>query len=521
MAQVGGPIDDDITNVAPPPAMPTPAAAPPPVREGSREMLADQPPTSSGVMELGGGGDTGGSVLTEDSAEVIVNRPEEVTGEILLPPAGSSQQAPRVVSSGGAGGAMVSGEIKSAPSADPSASTTVLLRTPRAIDRHVVAMDFGTTRSSVAMLVDDEVSVMRLPQVAVIKLPGGGWDMPSVVSFRRDGEVLVGQAAREVLAVDPSSTVASPKRLLGRQYDDPEIQGFVAGLAVPSLPGPGGEVMLRLHDQETSVIQVCAHVLTLLKLTAERNLNHEVRDVVLCVPASYSGSQRDALKKAATLADLRVASLIDEPVAAAVANRFDEHFRGKVAVYDFGGGTFDFAVVEVLRGGLRVLAKGGDPWLGGDDIDATLANAAADAFWRETRIELRNRAAEWQRLLLAAEQAKRELSMQASAVVRLPAVAQTARGQHDLEFPITRAEFADLCRDTIDRSLDTCERVLEQANLRLTELSAVFVSGGTTLIPAVQQGIVEVFEKVPRCAVPPERAVLVGSALHHAIPIGL
>jgi molecular chaperone DnaK len=423
-----------------------------------------------------------------------------------------------VVSSGGAGGIAVSGEIKSAPPADPSASSSILLRTPEAIERSVVAMDFGTTRSSVALLVEDKVSVIRLPQVAVMKLPGGGWDMPSAVSFGRDGEVLVGQAAREVLAVDPSSTIVSPKRLLGRRHDDLEIQGFISGMAMPTLAGPSGEVMLRVHDQDMSVIQVCAHILTLLKLTAERNLNHGVRDVVLCVPASFTGGQHDALKKAASLADLRVVTFVDEPVAAAVANRYDENFRGKVGVYDFGGGTFDFAAVEVIRGGVRVLAKGGDPWLGGDDIDAALASAAADAFWRDTRIELRNRAAEWQRLLLAAEQAKRELSMQASAVLRLEAVAQTARGQHDLEFPVTRAEFASLCREAIDRSLDTCEQVLAQANLRFSDLSSVFVSGGSTHIPAVQQGIVEVFGKVPRCAVPPERAVLVGAALHHAIP---
>jgi molecular chaperone DnaK len=485
----------------------TPPLPPPDPEDESGEIMVDVGPPQQMKAE-------------DFSGEMVIDRPPRDTDEepvVAAPPAASRYG---VVTSDGAGSAVASGEIKSAPTADPSAPSSVLLEVPDVAAEPVVALDFGTTRSSVAILVANQVQVLRLPTVAVMQLPGGEWDMPSCVGLREDGSVVLGQSAREMLATDPGNVVMSPKRLLGRRHDDREIQGLIAGSAVPTTSGPNGEVMLHLRGQESTVIQICAHVLTLLKLIAEKNLGRPVKKAVMSIPVTFMAEQREALKRAASLADLEIVSFIDEPVAAAVANLYDSHFRGKVAIYDLGGGTFDFAVVERISSGVQLLAKGGDPWLGGDDIDDALARAAANAFWHSTKIELHNKATEWQRLLVAAELAKRELSLQQMTVLRLPGVAQTAEGIHDLEFAINRSQFARLIREAIDRSLETCQQTLEVAGLRTSDIDAVFVSGGSTHIPAVQQALVEFFGKVPRAAVPPERAVLVGSALTHAFLSG-
>jgi molecular chaperone DnaK len=343
--------------------------------------------------------------------------------------------------------------------------------------------------------------------------------MPSCVGFRRDGSVVLGQKARQMLATEPSCAIMSPKRLLGRQHTDPHIQSFLAGMAMETAAGPDGEVMLRCRGRQLTVTEACAHILNLLKLVAQRNLKRDVTEVVLSTPVTFAEPQFTALKQAAGLAGLKVVGFVDEPVAAALSNRYDPSFHGLVAVYDFGGGTFDFTVVEVEADGVKVIGRGGDAWLGGDDIDDVLANAAANAFWHETQIELRKQATQWQQLRIAAEVAKRELSLRANTVLRLSEAALTAHGVYDLEFPITRAQFADLCREIIDRSLQTCQQTLDRASVSISDVNAVYVSGGCSHIPAVQQALVQYFGKVPRAAVPPERAVLVGAALQRAFQI--
>jgi len=499
---------------------PRPPRPPQPVKQVSRPRAAPPPqpavapPRRERISEE----------ITAVTVEVDAEPPPPPPGGAIVdrpPPRDDGDPPPprpsgRVITSSGANKAVASGEIKTPPPADPSASSAVLLETPEAIEEPIVAIDFGTTRSSVAMLVENRIEVIKLPKVAVLRLPGGEWDMPSAVGFRKDGTVMLGQSARKMLATDPSNAVMSPKRLLGRQHDDPAIQPVLANMAVPTIPGPTGEVMLRVRGRNISVTEVCAHILNLLKLVAQRNLERDVKDVVLSTPVSFGEPQYAALKRAAKAAGLNVLGFVDEPVAAAASNRYDEHFRGLVAVYDFGGGTFDFTVVEVEEVGLKVIAKGGDAWLGGDDIDSVLANAAANAFWRQTGVELRNQVTQWQRLLLASEYAKRELSLKTKAALRLPQAALTAKGPLDLNFTLSRSLFAKLCQEIITRTLQTCQETLERAGLSPGDVNAVYVSGGTSYIPAVQQALVQYFGKVPRSAVPPERAVLVGAALHRA-----
>ena len=373
----------------------------------------------------------------------------------------------------------------------------------------VVAMDLGTTRSSVAAVIDGQVSVL--------KLPGGDWDMPSVVGFRQDGSVMLGKAARKMLASDPENAISSPKRLLGRRFDERALQPYIASLGMKSLRGSRGEVMLEARGKVITITEACAHILNLLRLVAEKNLGREVHEVILTTPVSFTDQQYAALGEAAELADLRVVEFVDEPVAATLACVSDPFCKGLVAVFDFGGGTFDFSVVDVGAEVMEVVTSAGDAWLGGDDFDQALASSAANGFWQQTKIELRNQAYQWQRLVVRAEATKRALSEQEEATLELKGAALTKDGTIDLQLPITREQFADLSREIIQRALDTCREALELNDLKPTDLSAVYLSGGTTYIPAVRTAVAEYFGKDPRIVVPPERAVLIGAAVHGAL----
>jgi actin-like ATPase involved in cell morphogenesis len=391
--------------------------------------------------------------------------------------------------------------------ADAGARTTVLLSTPKNA-RQVVAIDFGTTWSSVATVIDGQVELLRLPD--------GGWEMPSVVGFRRDGTVMLGHAARKMLADDPSNAIASPKRILGRRHNDPLVAPFLQSLAMKSLAGPNGEILLEARDKQITPTEACAHILHLLRLVAQRHLGHDTTDVLLTTPVSFGRPQHEALRRAAELAGMKVVEFIDEPVAAALSNQHDPEFHGLVAVYDFGGGTFDFSVTEVSASKITVVTTAGDTWLGGDDMDEVLAAAACNAFWREYGIELRNQVLQWQRILIAAEKAKRELSTHTDTTLRVSNVAMTGGRQLDLHMSVTRAQLAGLVQDVIQRSLDTCREALDLNGIAMTDLNAIYLSGGSCYIPAVREAVTRFFRKEPRSAVPCERAVLVGAALHGA-----
>ena len=201
-------------------------------------------------------------------------------------------------------------------------------------------------------------------------------------------------------------------------------------------------------------------------------------------------------------------------MAAALPNRSDSDFSGLVGIYDFGGGTFDFSIVEVNEKSLDVVASAGDSWLGGEDFDEAMANAAANAFWNEHQIELRHHVVQWQRLLIMCEMAKRELSVEQQTVVRLREAALTNEGPLDLAFPITRADLVELTRDVIERSFDTCGQALAENGLQPSDLNTVYLSSGTSYIPAVQDAVARFFGKPPKATVPPERAVLLGAAMY-------
>jgi len=372
----------------------------------------------------------------------------------------------------------------------------------------VVGIDFGTSRSSVAAVLRGEV--------VVLQNAGGSREIPSLVGVLANGSVVVGADAQRLRAVEPDSVVASPKRLLGRYHDDPEIQPYLAGLAVPTLAGQGGEVLLQIRGRTFSVAQLCAPLLYSLRKQAEEQLKQEVTRAVLTVPVSFDEGRNGALRQAARMAGLQQVDIIDEPTAAAFAQNFNRTFRKLVAVYDFGGGTFDFSVVDAATSDLQVVATAGDTWLGGDDLDAAVAQTAANAFWRQHDIELRHQVVQWQRLLMAAERAKRDLSSREQTVVEVSRAALTTAGPLDLRHPVTRPEFDEMVAPTIQRSLDTCAEALELSTLAPSDLEAIYLSGGTSHVPAVRAAVTQFFGKTPRVAVPPERAVVIGAAMYCA-----
>ena len=383
-----------------------------------------------------------------------------------------------------------------------------ILNTPAHPRTPIVGMDLGTTRSSVAIVENNEVLVLQARN--------GLWDIPSVVGFTEVGDPVVGTDAREMFIIDPSHAIVSPKRLLGRKYQERELEAYLAGMAMAHSEGPNGEVLVHPRGKSLTIPQVCAPLLFSMRVMAQEFLDQQVTDVVLTIPVSYDDHRRKAIRDAAGLAGLRVLDFIEEPTAAVLAHHFDDSFRGLVAVYDFGGGTFDFSVVEVQRDILEVVSTAGDTWLGGDDFDLALASAAANAFWRETKIEIRNQVVRWQRLLIAAEKAKRELSFREETVLGLPDAALTPEGSLSLRFPVTRSQFNEFSAELVERSLETCRETLEIQQISPDEVDTVYLSGGTSAIPTIKDALHGMFGASPRTAIPPERAVVIGGALHAA-----
>ena len=293
--------------------------------------------------------------------------------------------------------------------------------------------------------------------------------MPSVVGVRKDGSIVVGTEARQMLATDPANVIPYPRRVIGRLYRDPQIAGFLKNLPMHTTEWSNGRVVFHAQGREFTAPQLCAPILQTLRLAAERFIGERVTEVVLTTPLGFNSTQVQALALAAGLAGLEVTQFVEEPVAAALANRTDPGFHNLVGVYDFGGGTFDYSVINLQDNRAKVITTAGDTWLGGEDFEENLANVIADNFWRKHQVEVRNSKVQWQRLLVQAEQAKQELSNKPLVNVTLPEAALTAQGQLDISFSISRTKFVELTRSLIDRSLATCQEALDQEGLKVSE----------------------------------------------------
>ncbi|HTJ41375.1 MAG TPA: Hsp70 family protein [Kofleriaceae bacterium] len=374
-----------------------------------------------------------------------------------------------------------------------------------ASDEPIVGIDMGTTYTS--------IGVVQGQKVALIARAEGSKFTPSVVSFPAKDQIVVGEPARARIATDPARTVVSPKRLLGRPFGDREVQTFLGQAAYRSRQAPDGATIIEIWQTPYAIPQLCAYLLADAKENAQRALGKPVKKAVCAVPVSFTDAQIAAMRKAAQMAGLDMVATVDEPSAAALANRYVPGFGGTIGIFDFGGGTFDFSLVDVSQRHFRILATAGDTWLGGDDLDLVLADAAANQFWRQHKVDLRKQAVEWQKLRFACEQAKRELSAHEQAVIRVPQVLRTAAGMVDLELAVDRPTLARASAALIKRALDVCDKALAKVGIASKDLTAIYLCGGTTHIPAVRDAVAKHFNVPLRTGVAPDQAVCLGAAI--------
>ena len=375
---------------------------------------------------------------------------------------------------------------------------------------HIIGIDLGTTNSVVA--------VIEGGQPLTIPNAEGQAKTPSVIALMEDGQVVVGEMARRQAATQPERTISSVKRLIGRLASEIEAERD----QIPYELGENDEgyVTIRVGDREYTPAELSAHVLRKLKEDAEAYLNETLTRAVVTVPAYFDDLQRQATLEAARLAGLDVQRLMNEPTAAAMAYGLGREGQYTVAVYDFGGGTFDFSVLDIDQKTFEVMASTGNSQLGGDDLDAALMDWLADQFEKASGVDLRADALTLRRLKDAAEQAKCELSTTHETIVSLPFIAYHDGNPLHLEISVTREVFEDLIEPYIEESIECCKRCLAEARLKVDDIDKVILVGGTTRIPLVQEMVEEFFGIAPFKGLNPDEVVAAGAATQDAVMNG-
>ncbi len=379
-----------------------------------------------------------------------------------------------------------------------------------AVSEKIIGIDLGTTNSVVA--------IMEGKEAKVIPNAEGNRLTPSVVAFTDKDETLVGEPARRQAVTNPRRTVYSIKRFMGRRHNEVETEEKMVPYEVTG--GPQDYVKVRIGDKDFTPPEISAHVLRRLKEAAEAYLGHKVNKAVITVPAYFNDSQRQATKDAGQIAGLEVARIINEPTAALLAYGLDRKANEKIAVFDFGGGTFDISILEVAEGVFRVISTNGDGHLGGDDIDEVLIHYVADEFKREQGIDLRKDTMALQRLQEACEKAKKELSSAQSTDINLPFITADASGPKHLQMNLTRAKFEQLADSVLDRLRGPVQQALRDSKLSLNQIDEVVLVGGSTRIPKVQEIVKDLFGKEPHKGVNPDEVVAVGAAIQGGVLAG-
>lgn len=371
----------------------------------------------------------------------------------------------------------------------------------------VVGIDLGTTNSVVATVIGN--------QVEVIRDRNGTGLVPSAVAFVPTGEVVLGRRAKERALLDPSNTILSSKRIIGRPCSLPETQRIIAQLPYVVTAGENDEPVLQTRAGLCSVTEISTRILAHLRAGAEMRLGQPVTGCVVTVPANFTDGQREATRRAAVGAGMSVLRILNEPTAAAVALGVTGHEQRTIGVFDLGGGTFDFTVLRVHDGLFEVLATGGEPYLGGDDFDNAIADRFAYNFLREHRVDLNAHQASRARLLLAAQNAKLQLSEQGMVDGIIRDIAYGVDGREmDLHYSISRAEFEAVIGQQVDYAINKTQQVLLEANLTPASVDEIALVGGSTLIPLVRRRVARLFGKEPNTIVNPLEAVARGAALH-------
>ncbi len=374
----------------------------------------------------------------------------------------------------------------------------------------IIGIDLGTTNSVVAIMEGDNPVVIANEE--------GGRTTPSVVGFTQKGERLVGQVAKRQRVTNPENTVYSIKRFMGRRFR--EVPAEISQVPYKITEAPNGDVRVEVTGKKFSPPEISAMILQKLKKAAEDYLGEKVEKAVITVPAYFNDSQRTATKDAGRIAGLDVVRIINEPTAAALAYGMDKKKDQTIAVYDFGGGTFDISILEVGEGVVEVKSTNGDTHLGGDDIDQRIQDWIVSEFKKESGIDLGKDKMAIQRLKEAAEKAKIELSTTLETEINLPFVTADASGPKHLLLKLTRARLEQLVEDLIQRSVAPCRQALTDANLKAGDIHEVVLVGGQTRMPRIQQVVQELFGKEPHKGVNPDEVVAVGAAIQGAVLSG-
>lgn len=381
----------------------------------------------------------------------------------------------------------------------------------------IIGIDLGTTNSCVAVLDGDKVRVLENSE--------GRRTTPSIVAYADDGEILVGEAAKRQAVTNPKNTLFAIKRLIGRRYDDAEVQRDISIMPFKIVRADNGDAWVNVKDKNLAPPQISAEVLKKMKKTAEDILGEEVTEAVITCPAYFNDSQRQATKDAGRIAGLDVKRIINEPTAASIAYGEDKgKGEQKIAVYDLGGGTFDISIIDIdeIDGEktFEVLATNGDTHLGGEDFDNRIINYLVDEFKRDQGVDLRQDQLALQRLKEAAEKAKIELSSSQQTDVNLPYITADASGPKHMNIKITRAKLESLVEDLVQKTLDPVKTALADAGLSASEVNDVILVGGQTRMPMVQKLVSDFFGKEPRKDVNPDEAVAIGAAIQGGVLAG-
>ena len=373
----------------------------------------------------------------------------------------------------------------------------------------IIGIDLGTTNSCVA--------IMEGKEPRVIENSEGARTTPSMVAFSKDGERLVGQPAKRQAVTNPDNTLYAVKRLIGRRFDDPEVQKMAKTAPFKIVKGDNGDAWVEVNGEKKSPAQISAMILQKMKETAEAFLGQTVTKAVITVPAYFNDSQRQATKDAGKIAGLEVERIINEPTAAALAYGLDKKSSGIIAVYDLGGGTFDISILEIGDGVFEVKSTNGDTFLGGEDFDARIIDYLADEFKKEQTIDLRKDKLALQRLKEAAEKAKIELSSTTQTDVNLPFITADASGPKHLNVKLTRAKLESLVDDLIKRTAGPVKAALKDAGVKASDINEVVLVGGMTRMPKIIDTVKEIFGKEPHKGVNPDEVVADGAAIQGGV----
>jgi molecular chaperone DnaK len=382
----------------------------------------------------------------------------------------------------------------------------------------IIGIDLGTTNSCVA--------VMEGKSAKVIENAEGARTTPSVIAYLSDGEVLVGAPAKRQAVTNPKNTLYAVKRLIGRKYEEKEVQKDISLMPYSIVKADNGDAWVEVQGKKMAPPQISAEVLRKMKKTAEDYLGETVTEAVITVPAYFNDSQRQATKDAGRIAGLDVKRIINEPTAAALAFGLDKGERGdrKIAVYDLGGGTFDVSIIEIAdvdgEKQFEVLATNGDTFLGGEDFDQRIIDHVISEFKKEQGVDLLKDVLALQRLKEAAEKAKIELSSSTQTDINLPYITADASGPKHLNIKFTRAKLESLVDDLIQRSIDPCRTAIKDAGINVSDIRDVVLVGGMARMPKVQETVKGFFNQDPRKDINPDEAVAVGAAIQGQVLSG-